>query len=145
MSGSLGLVFLTKTKLWSRGLGGGFAWLPQIAADWFCFLTKIALTSAPAFRRRLARRWLVGLGQPSSRLTFRPPVCVVIWSKPSVLRVGILLCSATACPCLLREYVRCPIGMIFSFTAHQNSRCLSVLYAKFALPMDMIFQSLILI
>ena len=49
----------------------------------------------------------------------------------------ILLRSAGACPCLLREYVRYLIGMIFYFTAHQNSICLSLLYAKFALPMDM--------
>ena len=55
----------------------------------------------------------------------------------SVLWVKILLRLAGACPCLLREYVRYLIGMIFYFTAHQNSICLSLLYAKFALPMDM--------
>ena len=55
----------------------------------------------------------------------------------SVLWVKILLRSAGACPCLLWEYVRCPIGMIFYITAHQSSICLSLLYAKFALPMDM--------
>ena len=55
----------------------------------------------------------------------------------SVLWVKILLRSAGACPCLLWEYVRCPVGMIFYITAHQSSICLSLLYAKFALPMDM--------
>jgi len=57
--------------------------------------------------------------------------------KLSVLWVKILLRSARACPCLLREYVRYLIGMIFYFAAHQNSICLSLLYAKFALSMDM--------
>ena len=55
----------------------------------------------------------------------------------SVLWVKILLRSAGDCPCLLREFVRYLIGMIFYFTAHQNSIWLSLLYAKFALPMDM--------
>ena len=127
---------MTKTKFSSRGLGSGSAGRYLIARH-----SHTPDENRPHFRTGSQR----GCGSGLSCLNWSAVLSVEVLSSRlyishsilSGFRNNLMLRSAGACPCLLREYVRYLIGMIFYFTAHQNSICLSLLYAKFALPMDM--------
>ena len=111
--------FVTKVEFSSRGLSGGSAGRYLIAQRQSVFLTKIAPVFAWAARRCAVRNWLAGLALLSSRTRFCPLVYVSFSRNIRSWGGNVSFCTVGACPCLLREYVRCPIGMIFSFTAHQ--------------------------
>ena len=129
--------FVTKTKFWSRGLGCGSAGRYLISRHSTILLTKIAPGFARAARGCAIRNRLTGLVLLSSWTGFCPPVYVSFsrnirsWGQRIVLlSQGLPLSFAGICA--LSYLYDC------RFIAHHSSVCLSLFYAEFALPIDMI-------
>lgn len=121
--------FVTKIEFSSRGLGNGSAGRYLIARPQSYSLDENRLCFRTGSQRRCGSGfvWLnwsavLSVEVLSSRL-------YISHSILSGFRNNLMLRSAGTCPCLLREYVRRPIGMIIYFTAHQ------ILYAcPFSMP-----------